>query len=177
VLHNSENKDISGGTTCKNTWCLPRISALINSFHIEIQCGCFTVSPVWLSSCGYFCAVRLLLQFFRWNSVYFYVQNWVVWVLSIIPATARTKGPQRRRKSCRRHGKRYTACGVWLCMIPCFNEYHSLKHVWFSISCVIPQLVVDFGVSHFIVLFGVLQFIVLFTRTPGKQSNNFRSLF
>jgi len=66
------------------------------------------------------------------------------------------------------------ACGVSLCMTSCFNEYHSLKHVWFtSLSCVIPQLVVGFGISHFIVLFGVLHFIVLFTRTPGKQSDNF----
>jgi len=27
ALHNSENKDISEGATCKNTWCLPWISA------------------------------------------------------------------------------------------------------------------------------------------------------
>ena len=136
-------------------------SVLRNSFHIEIQHGCFTVSPVRLSSCGYFCAVWLILSFFVLNSVYFYVQKWIVWVLSVIPATSRTKGPQRRCKLSRRHGKRYTACGVWLCMMPCFNEYHSLKHVWFtSFSCVIPQLLVGFSVLHFIVLFGILQFII-----------------
>jgi len=61
ALHNSENKDISGGATCENTWYVPRISAQINSFHIEIQRGCIAVSPVRLSSCGYFCAVRLIL--------------------------------------------------------------------------------------------------------------------
>jgi len=79
------------------------------------------------------------------------------------------KGASERYKLCRSRGKRNTACRVWLCMIPCFNEYHSLKHVWFtSLSCVIPHLVVGFGVSHFIVLFGVLQLIVLF---PALQAN------
>jgi len=38
-------------------------------------------------------------------------------------------------------------------------------------------LVVGFGDPHFIVLFGVLQFIVLLAHTPGKQSDNFLSLF
>ena len=61
ALHNSENKDIRGGATCKNTWCLPQVNYQINSFHIEIQRGCFTVSPVRLSSCGYFGAARLIL--------------------------------------------------------------------------------------------------------------------
>ena len=61
ALHNSENKDRSVGTTSENTWCLPQISAQINSFHIEIQHGCFAVSPARLSSCGYFCAVKLIL--------------------------------------------------------------------------------------------------------------------
>ena len=88
------------------------------------------------------------------------------------------KGASAWCKLCRRRGKRYTACGVWLCMIPCFNEYHSIKHVWFiSLSCVIPQLVDGFGISHFIVLFGILQFIVLFARTPNQQSDNLWSLF
>jgi len=42
-------------------WRLPWISAQINSFHIEIQRGYFTVSLVRLSSCGYFFAVRVIL--------------------------------------------------------------------------------------------------------------------
>jgi len=58
-------------------------------------------------------------------------------------------------------------------MIPCFNEYHSLKHESFtSLLCVVPQLVVDFGVSHFIFVFGLL-FIALFTCATDKQSDNF----
>jgi len=57
----TQNKDVSGGATCENMWCLPQISAQINSFHIEIQRGCFAISLVRSSSCGYFCAVRLIL--------------------------------------------------------------------------------------------------------------------
>jgi len=44
--------------------------------------------------------------------------------------------------------------------------------IYFPFMCH-NTLVAGFGFSHFIVLFGVLQFIVLFTRTPGKQSDNF----
>ena len=58
-------------------------------------------------------------------------------LFALIPTTARKSGPQQSCKLCRRRGKRKDTrlyC-MWisLCMIPCFNEYHTLKHMWFSL--------------------------------------------
>ena len=62
-----------------------------------------------------------------------------------------------------------TACGVSLCMIPCFNEYRTLKHVWFPFYLSCHKTFLLRTTIH--CLFAELQLNALCARVSRKQSD------